>query len=275
MAEPQSQQDVAFGEHPKQKLDIYWESSFRNAPIVVNIHGGGWMNGDKSGFGSRQYQDLVINELGCVLVSPNYRLIGDFTEGGDDRAARARMSGKVDAMISDVASAVAYVQKNAKEYGADPSRVIVMGSSAGGHLSAVLAYCNSRDWLEGTPYAGEKLNIVGWYGDSAPLSKDFNAQIPFNDDGIPMLEVDKDDPPGLMIVGSRDRLVPQDNSLKFQEKLKELGIWGQVIISENGPHVVGKGIVSRDDMRKPFIDFVNFAIGETKAPATDDVIRVK
>ncbi len=248
--ERKSEMNVAYGDHRKQKVDIYWNSDFTKAPIVVSIHGGGWRNGDKKAFGSEYYQKLFVDELGCVLISPNYRLTGDFVEKGTSP------TGKVDGMISDVASAIAYVQKHAAKYGADPGRVIVCGSSAGGHLSAVLAYCDERDWLEGTKYAGGKLNIIGWFGDSAPLSKEHNRQIPFNDDGIPIKNVDKDDPPAFMVVGTADRIVPPANSVDFDKVLKEKGISSEIFTVEGGPHVVGKRVVAKSEMQDALIRFV-------------------
>ena len=263
----------SYGSHARQKLDVYWNTDFDNAPIIVNIHGGGWQNGDKKGFGSAPIQKFVVDELGCVLVSPNYRLVGDLVEGKVTRDTRAQSAGKVDAMMSDVASAVAYVQRHAADYGANPKQVIVCGASAGGHLSAALAYCDERDWLKGTDFAGDQLNIVGWFGDSAPLDKTLNRQIPFNDDAIPILNVDKEDPPGFMIVGTRDRLVPVENSTRFQKVLTDNGIWNQVLICEGGGHVVGKLFVSYDKMKAPFAAFVKFVTGKSEPPESGQTLK--
>lgn len=272
--ERKSRTDVAYGEHKAQKLDIYWNSDFKNAPIVVNIHGGGWQNGDKASFGNTGFRNLYVNELDCVLVSPNYRMIGDLVEGRVTKATRSQSAGKVDEMMSDVASAVAFVQRNAAKYGADPKKVIVCGGSAGGHLSAALAYCNSRDWLEGTKYAGDKLNIVGWFGDCGPVDKTINPQIPFLDDAIPILNVDKNDPPAFMVYGTKDGLVPLENGTKFQKVLNEAGVWNQVLIVEGGRHVVGKQVVNYEPMKKPFVAFLKFVTGKSEAPPSGKIIKI-
>ncbi len=169
--------NVAYGNHEKQTLDVYWNKDLKNAPIVISIHGGGWKNGDKAGFGNAKNQNLFIGKYGCVLVSPNYRLIGDMVPGSDRKDASLVAKGAFDGAIVDVFSAAAFIQKNAKKYGGDPKRIIVCGSSAGAHLSAALAYCGGHDWLKDTPYKGAKLNIIGWYGDCAPLDKSANKDI--------------------------------------------------------------------------------------------------
>ena len=272
--ERKSQQDVAYGEHKAQKIDVYWDADFKKAPIVVNIHGGGWRSGDKKEFGNSAFQKLYVEELSCVLVSPNYRMIGDLTDLKRSKTQLYDAAGKIDATMVDVASAVAFAQKNAAKYGGDPNKIIVCGSSAGGHLSAALAYCNSTNWLKGTKYDGEKLNIIGWFGDCAPVDKKVNKQIPFMDNAVPILHVDKGDPPGFMVVGTADNLVPPENATKLQKVLSKNGIWSQVLIVDNGRHVVGKQVVRYDPIKKPFKAFIKFVTGESKAPPSGKVIKV-
>lgn len=88
----------------------------RTRPAVVLVHGGGWRNGDASQL--QLVADLVI-EQGWVAVSPDYRL-------DEDPGYPAEPD--------DIALAVAFVRDHAAEYGIDPTRIALLGSSAGGNV---------------------------------------------------------------------------------------------------------------------------------------------
>ena len=109
------------GAEPKlTSLDVYAPENAKNCPVMVWVHGGGWARGDKA-----QVANLPVAFLreGFVLVSVNYRLAPQV---------------KFDAQAQDVAAAIAWVHKHAKEYGGDPSRMFTMGHSAGAHLVALV-----------------------------------------------------------------------------------------------------------------------------------------
>jgi arylformamidase len=113
-------------------LDVYPASTAcdgRRAPVVVWVHGGGWVVGDKAGTGAKL--DL-FRDLGAAVVSVNYRLappLGvDAAAGGVQHPAQAE----------DVAAAVAWVAGHAAAFGADPSRIVLVGHSAGGHLVSLV-----------------------------------------------------------------------------------------------------------------------------------------
>jgi len=113
--------NYAGNENPAQSLDIFipdeGESPF---PVIVYIHGGGWANGDKS-----QNAPWIWEELNndYAFVSINYRLSGEAI---------------YPAQINDCKGAIRFLRANADEYGIDPYRMGVIGSSAGGHLAVLL-----------------------------------------------------------------------------------------------------------------------------------------
>lgn len=124
VAAAEVQRDVAYGSSPKQRLDVYLPASPHGAPIIVMVHGGAWMIGDKSSRGVVEPKASHWTQAGYVFVSVDYRL---WPQAGPLEQA------------GDVADALAYVQKHATSWGADPARVVLMGHSAGAHLVALLS----------------------------------------------------------------------------------------------------------------------------------------
>lgn len=113
-----------YGTHPRQVLDVYRaDGPVANAPVIVMVHGGGWMTGDKAAPGVVGAKAVRWLPRGFLVVSVNYRLVPDV-----DALAQA----------DDVARALAVVQARAKAWGGDPERIVLMGHSAGGHLAALV-----------------------------------------------------------------------------------------------------------------------------------------
>ncbi|MDG9923545.1 MULTISPECIES: alpha/beta hydrolase [unclassified Pseudomonas] len=116
--------DQPYGEHPRQRFDVYLPPAAKQAPILFMVHGGGWHTGDKAMAAVVENKARHWLNKGYVLVSSNYRLIPDA-----DPLAQA----------ADVAEAFASVQQQAAGWGGDPARMVLMGHSAGAHLVSLLA----------------------------------------------------------------------------------------------------------------------------------------
>lgn len=121
--------DVSYGTHERQKIDFYKASSQGPAPLLFFIHGGGWMNGDKSGDIPLLQQCL---DNGISVASINYRLIPDATAKG--------IKPPVKACLEDAARALQFVRSRASEWNIDPSRIAACGGSAGGFTALWLAF---------------------------------------------------------------------------------------------------------------------------------------
>ncbi|MEZ4399350.1 MAG: alpha/beta hydrolase [Kofleriaceae bacterium] len=117
------QADVVYGEHRRHRLDIYRPREATGPrPVLLYVHGGGWVVGDK-----RQQGRLTVHELaraGWVCVSINYRL-----------SPRATFP---DHLI-DVKRALAWVRDHIGDHGGDPRFVVIAGGSAGAHLATLAA----------------------------------------------------------------------------------------------------------------------------------------
>jgi len=117
--------DLAYGDSAAEKLDIFPAGSGEAAPLLAFIHGGYWQALDK---GDYSYLAPPFVEAGIAFASLNYGLAPDCKIGG---------------MIDQVRRALAWLYSNAADYGIDPSRIVVAGHSAGGHLAAMAL---STDW---------------------------------------------------------------------------------------------------------------------------------
>jgi arylformamidase len=111
--------DIPYGPAALQKLDVYAAKGVKNAPVLVDVHGGGWQRGTKNGRGF--VADTFVPK-GIVWVPIDYRL-----------APAARLPEIVD----DIYGALAWVHGHIAEHGGDPSRVFITGHSAGGELAGM------------------------------------------------------------------------------------------------------------------------------------------
>jgi acetyl esterase/lipase len=109
--------DIPYGDHARQKLDVYSAPELKDAPVVIYIPGGGFTGGDK-----RQDEKFFGNvgrffaKRGVVAVTGNYRLAPEFTWPSASE---------------DVARIVAWVKGAIAEFGGDPARIVIFGHSAG------------------------------------------------------------------------------------------------------------------------------------------------
>ena len=120
-----AERDVAYGTDAQQTLDVFVPARAQRAPIVLMVHGGAWMLGDKANRGVAANKVARWLPRGVIVVSVNYRL--------DRRAPDALQQ------ADDVARALAFVQQRAAGWGGDPARVLLMGHSSGAHLVSLLS----------------------------------------------------------------------------------------------------------------------------------------
>ena len=110
----------------RTSLDVYLPEGCGPAPVLMWVHGGGWRTGDKRA-GAVAQKAAFANGLGAALVAVNYRL------SSPDNGVRWPDHGQ------DVAAAVAWVVEQGAAHGLDPSRLVLVGHSAGAQLVASMA----------------------------------------------------------------------------------------------------------------------------------------
>lgn len=160
----------AYGSDALQKLDFYKAKNVSgSAPLLIFVHGGGWKRGDKrNATGSDKVTHY--NGLGYHMALINYRLVP---------AATVEQQG------ADVAAAIAFLLKNRAKLGIDTSRVVLMGHSAGAHLSALVG--SDPQYLRGVglemddlsgviPIDGAAYDVPAQMSDGAKMMKDTYVQ---------------------------------------------------------------------------------------------------
>ncbi len=121
------ERDLAYGSHERHRLDIFRQDGVAKAPVLVFVHGGGFVMGDKRSEAAPFYNNVgdFAARSGMVGVTINYRLApaAQWPSGGED-----------------LASAVIWLRANVARFGGDPERIFVMGQSAGAvHVAEYVA----------------------------------------------------------------------------------------------------------------------------------------
>ncbi len=127
-------------------LDIYYpEGTTEKLPVIIDIHGGGWMYGYKE---INKNFCLKLAEKGFLVASINYRLAGDVL---------------FDEQIRDIFTALTWLSENLKNYPADLENIFLAGDSAGGHFACVTTAVNLSEEMQkdfGVKYCGLNFNAV-------------------------------------------------------------------------------------------------------------------
>ena len=263
-----------------QRLDIMLPENpqSKKLPVVAFFHGGGWMSGDKES-GYHRMEPTVAQGV-CIGVTIGYRLSG---------------KAKWPAQIHDGKAAIRWIRGNAERYGMDPERIAIFGTSAGGHLAALIGTTGDNPELEGTlgKHLGQSSRVscaVEFFGPTDLLAKPKVSLLQrlqrlkggkkgkdkkqverlLGGTGAnvedaarqasPLYHVSPDDPPFLIAHGTRDRTVPIDQSIRFHQALLKAGVPSTFIKVEGAGH----GIRSRElEIRaQQFLDFHLRGVGQ-------------
>ncbi|MGI9453598.1 MAG: alpha/beta hydrolase fold domain-containing protein [Pirellulales bacterium] len=242
-------------DNPRQQIDLFLprqQLDDKPLPIVAFIHGGGWKNGSRrSGL---SFIGPIVQTGKYIGASIGYRLTGEAIWP---------------AQIHDCKAAIRWLRANAEKYGADSKKIIVAGTSAGGHLVAMLGTSGGVSSLEGdlgnwSNKSSRVDGVIDFFGPSnltamggwhnnpdSPESLLLGGPVQENKDiakaASPITYVTKDDPPFLTIHGTNDALVPFEQSVELTDSLQKAEVLARLIPIQDGGH--GRPHVSELDKR--------------------------
>jgi arylformamidase len=124
--------DLRYGDGPNETLDIF-PTTVPHAPVLVFIHGGYWRALDKA---DHSFVAPSFTADGAMVVVPNYALAPAVT---------------LEQITLQMVKALEWTWRHAAEHGGDPSRIVVAGHSAGGHLAAMMLSCRWKQVADDLP----------------------------------------------------------------------------------------------------------------------------
>lgn len=226
------------------KLDLYQNQNPGLHPILINIHGGGWIKQSKEGL--KPFFDPYLN-WGFSVVNINYRLAS---------------TALAPAAVEDSRCALHWAIANAEKYNFDTTKIITTGFSAGGHLSlttgmvptsagfdkqcagndldnlnnkikvaAIVNWSGITDVEDLIKGANEKYYAVEWLG-----NKITDAEIALAKKVSPINYVNSDLPPILTIHGDKDTFVPYAHAVNLHQKLDRVGVPNQLYSVKGAAH---------------------------------------
>ncbi len=212
--------DQAYGEHPKQRLDLYLpEGEPGNAPVFLFLHGGGFSEGDRAQYG---YIAEPFAANGIITAVASYRLTGEGYSYPDQP--------------EDVKAAIEWLYRNVSRFGGDRQALYVGGHSAGAILAADVGV--DRAWMEERGIPASALKGI------APISGPYDLRggawkyttTPETEvRASPALHIADPAPAAVVVVGSVEQPF-LDSSEQFVELLQQAGVPAALLVAEEKDH---------------------------------------
>jgi acetyl esterase/lipase len=230
--------DIAFAQYTGFRplsLDVHLPEKEAPAPVILQLHGGGWRQGSRAVFSPLVSAEDSFGRMvaaGFAVVAADYRLSGEAV---------------FPAQLDDVRAALAWIGTKGAEYGLDAQRIVLWGGSAGGTLAALVGL-ESNAAVRG---------VIDWYGPSdllamAEHTRSLNSMAPTREDewlGAPVLDVPAiaaaaspvthahaGAPPFHIAHGEADIDVPPQQSTQLAAALERAGVDVELHLEPDAGH---------------------------------------
>ncbi len=240
--------DMSYGTHERQVVDLFIpEDASGDLGLVLFIHGGAWIAGDKESYVSGM--EYGATELGIATASVNYRYISDDVDLLD--------------VLDDIDDALAVIKTKGNEVGVNINKVLLTGDSAGGHLSLLYAYAR-KSTAPVTPVA-----VISNSGPTDLYDDNFYHNNALGDETVicdllskacgqrftydtkesamtalysvsPIAYVSADCVPTVINHGNADTIVPFSNAVTLDALLTQYGVEHVLNVYDGADHDLGK-----------------------------------
>lgn len=201
-----------------------WRSSDAR-PAIVFFHGGGWVGGNPAQFDN---QSRYLATRGMVCVQVEYRLL-------------ARMASEPPLVcVQDAKSAMRWVRSHAAALGIDPRRIAAGGGSAGGHLAAFTGMVGGLDDPQDNPKISARADALVLFNPAIDNGPEGGAAAARMGDRYrefsPAHNISADDPPAIIFLGTKDRLIPVNVVERFQSNMEQAKVRCDVRLYDGQAH---------------------------------------
>lgn len=248
----QLQSAIAYGDLPRQKLDIYMPNQKSQSPaarkVVIFFYGGSWDSGERADY---KFAAEALVSHGYIVVIPDYRVYPEVLFPG---------------FMADPVNAAKWVKNNIHQYGGDANKTFLAGHSAGAHIAVMMAINPeylAKQSLKPADFAGV-IGLAGPY-DFLPLRSNRLKTIfgPESEQwkSQPINFVDGKNPPMLLAVGMKDGTVWPRNSINLANKIKQKNGAVEVVKFASYGHVdmvakLAKPLRGNGELLKVVADFI-------------------
>ncbi|MGP0092448.1 MAG: alpha/beta hydrolase [Xanthobacteraceae bacterium] len=205
---------LPYADGTRHTLDVYRPRAAKDArhsaPVIVFFYGGNWQGGQKDMY---LFVAAALAARGYVTIVPDYQIYPP---------------ARFPAFLEDGAQAIGWAKRNAARFGGDPSKLFLMGHSAGAHIAAMLTL--DGQWLREVGLQSRR-DIAGLIGISGPYDflplRDPTLQTIFAGPDLnrtqPISFVTGGEPPALLVTGAADQTVKPGNTTRLAAKLRAAG----------------------------------------------------
>lgn len=255
--------DVAYGTEARQTMDVCFPAVYEeDMGVVLYLHGGGWMSGDKSGFLSKAKS--ISKQVNCIGVTMNYRYAGNGVTCTD--------------LLKDIDGALAKVKSMAETRGIKCTKVMLAGYSAGAHLALLYAYAkknvapikpaavisysgptdiSSRAFVEKSSYANAETMrlLVSKLTGKTITKNNFDSNKSLLLKYSPIKYVSSGCVPTIVVQGKLDSIVPVADTRTFVSALKAKGVTYRYFELPNSRHGLDNDPILLDQSNAVLVEY--------------------